>query len=124
MQFKIAVSFNVLSGSKEGLLCDSVQSKSILENAIINNDECTGFFCSGSHVSVSVVSINPQRSQSICIPSRFTMKITNKQFSIMKKINGTALVVDAVHSIKKEFNCTGHYKIMCKMLTEVKGKEL
>ena len=37
------VSFNVLSDNKEGLLCDSVQSESILENAIINNDECTGF---------------------------------------------------------------------------------
>ena len=37
------VSFNVLSDNKEGLLCDSVQSKSILENALINNDECTGF---------------------------------------------------------------------------------
>ena len=35
------VSFNVLSDNKEGLLCDSVQSKSILENGIIN-DECTG----------------------------------------------------------------------------------
>ena len=37
------VSFNVLSDNKEGLLCDSVQSKSILEDAIINNNECTGF---------------------------------------------------------------------------------
>ena len=37
------VSFNVPSDNKEGLLCDSVQSKSILEDAIINNSECTGF---------------------------------------------------------------------------------
>ena len=37
------VSFNVLSEHMEGPLFDSVQSKSILENAIINNDECTGF---------------------------------------------------------------------------------
>lgn len=39
------VSFNVFSDNKEGLLCYSLQSKSILENAIIkfNNSECTGF---------------------------------------------------------------------------------
>ena len=35
-------SFHVISDNKEGLLCDSVQSKSILENVKINNDECTG----------------------------------------------------------------------------------
>ena len=37
------VSFNVFSDNKEGLLCDSVQRKTILENAIINNTECKGF---------------------------------------------------------------------------------
>ena len=38
------VSFNVLfCDNKEGLLCDSLQSKSILENAVINNSESTGF---------------------------------------------------------------------------------
>ena len=37
------VSFNVFSDNKEGLLCDSLQSKSILENAVINNSDCTGF---------------------------------------------------------------------------------
>ena len=31
------VSFHVLSDNKEGLLCNSIQRKSILENAIINN---------------------------------------------------------------------------------------
>ena len=38
------ISFNVFSDNKEGLVCDSLQSKSILENAVINNSECTGFF--------------------------------------------------------------------------------
>ena len=33
------MSFDVFSDNKEGLLCDSLQSKSILKNAIINNSE-------------------------------------------------------------------------------------
>ena len=37
------VSFHVISDNKEELLCDSVQSKSILEIAIMSNDECAGF---------------------------------------------------------------------------------
>ena len=40
-------SFNVFSDNrhnKEGLLCDSLQSKSIIENTEINNSEYTGFF--------------------------------------------------------------------------------
>ena len=37
-------------------------------------------------VIVSVVSINPQKSQSICILSWFIMKITYKQFSTLKTL--------------------------------------
>ena len=57
--------FHVLSDNKEGLLCDSVRSKSILENAIINNDECTGFLMWLHCYCISNVSINPRTSQSI-----------------------------------------------------------
>ena len=37
----------------EGLLTDSLQSKSILENEIIHNSECTGFFISYSSYCIS-----------------------------------------------------------------------
>ena len=39
------------------------------------------------------------------------MKIMYKQFSILKKINGTASLVEAVSTIQKEYKSTGHYKI-------------
>ena len=43
------------------------------------------FWC-GSPVIASVGSINPQRSQGVCIPSWFIMKITKRQFSILRTL--------------------------------------
>ena len=51
------IRFNVFSDNKEGLLRDSLQSKSIPENAVINNSECTGFL------------MWLPSEKSICIPS-------------------------------------------------------
>ena len=39
------------------------------------------------------------------------MKITYKQFSILKTFNGTASLVVAVSSIQKDCKSTGHHKI-------------
>ena len=51
----------------EGLLTDSLQCKSILENEIIHNSECTGFW---HHFlcTATVVPLNPQKDQILCIP--------------------------------------------------------
>ena len=122
------VSFNVLSDNKEGPLCDSVQSKSILENAIINNDECTGFlmwlpcYCIG-------VSINLQRSPSICILSWFIMKITYKQFSILKTLMAQVHLLRQLALLKMNTSLQGItkynlYHVHVQMLTEVKEKNL
>ena len=71
--------------------------------------DAQGFWC-GFPITVSVVSIKPQRSQGICIPSWFIMKITNT-IQYTKYINGTASLVEAVSTIQKKCKSTGHYKI-------------
>ena len=104
------VSFNVLRGSKEGLLCDSVQSKSTLENAIINIDECTGFLMWLSCFCISCIYKPTKKSKYMY--SLLVYNENHKQtIQYTKNINGTALLVEAVHSIQKEYNSTGHYKI-------------
>ena len=61
---------------------------------------------------VSVVSINPQRSQTTCIPSWFILKKKHTQtIQYTRTINGAASLVEAISSIQKEFKSTGHYKI-------------
>ena len=88
------LSFNVFSDNKEGLLCNSLHRKSIFENAMINNTECTGFLMRLSCYCISCI-YNPQRRENICIPSWYTMKITYNQFSIL----GTQMV--QLHSLRQ-----------------------
>ena len=88
------LSFNVFSDNKEGLLCNSLHRKSIFENAMINNTECTGFLMWLSCYCINCI-YNPQRRENICIPSWYTMKITYNQFSIL----GTQMV--QLHSLRQ-----------------------
>ena len=87
-----------------------------------------GFLC-GSPVIVSVVSINPQRSQSICIPSWFIMVITNRQFSILKTLMAQLNLLRKLALYKRNTSLQGItkynlYHVHVQMLTEVKGKKL
>ena len=67
----------------EGLLTDSLQSKSVLENEIIHNSECTGLLISFPLYYISCT-LNPQKDQNICIPPCFIMKETYSLFSTLK----------------------------------------
>ena len=112
-------SFDVFSNNKEGLLCDLLQSKSILKNAIINNKEW------GFPVIVSVVSINPQRS----LPSWFVMKITYNQFTILKTWMVQLHLLRQLAVFKRNTNMLritkyNLYHVHVQMLAEVKGKKL
>ena len=67
----------------EGLLTDSLQSKSILENEIIHNSECTGFLISFSSYCISCTFKPTKRSKYTYSPC-FTIKETRPLFSTLK----------------------------------------
>ena len=69
-----------------------------------------GFLC-GFPAIVSVVSINPRRSQSHMYSLLVYKKNNTQTFQYTRTINGTASLVEAISSIQKEFKSTGHYKI-------------
>ena len=98
------VSFNVLSDS------DSVQSKSILEDAIINNNECTGFLMWLPCYCISCIYKPTKKSK-----YTYALLVYNENhiqtIQYTKNINGTASLVEAVSTIQKEYKSTGHYKI-------------
>ena len=91
------VSFHVLSDDKEGLLCDSIQRKSILENAIINSYECTRFLMWLPCYYISCIYKATKKSNYI-----YTLLVYSEnhkqtiQFS--KNINGTASLAEAVRN--------------------------
>ena len=89
------VSFHVLSDNKEGLLCDFIQRKSILENAIINNDECTGFLMWLPCYYISCIYKATKKSK-----CRYSLLVYNENhketIQSTKNINGTASLVEAV----------------------------
>ena len=112
------VSFNVLSDNMEGLLYDSRQSKSILENAIINNDDCTGFLMWLPCYSISCIYKPTKKSKYM-----YSILVYNENhiqtIQYTNNINGTASLVEAVSSTKYNL-----YHVHVQMLTEVKGKKL
>ena len=103
------ISFNFFSDNKEGLLCDSLQSKSILENAVINNSECTGFLMWLPCYCISCIYKPTKKSNYMYSLLVYIKKTQTIQYT--RTINGAASLVEAISSIQKEFKSTGHYKI-------------
>ena len=58
------VSLDLKSDCSEGILLDSVDSKSLLENLVRNNSECTGFLMWLS-VFYMTCTLNPQKGQNM-----------------------------------------------------------
>ena len=118
------VSFHVLNDNKQGLFRDSIQSKSIPENAIINSDECTGFLKWLPCYCMSCIYKATKKSKYMY--SLLVYNENHKQtIQCSKNINGTASLVEAVRNASLT---TGHYKIVsCScaklMLTEVEGNK-
>ena len=67
----------------EGLLTDSLQCKSILENEIIHNSECTGFLSSFS-LYCNSCTFKPTKRSNYMYPPYFIMKDTCLLFSTLK----------------------------------------
>ena len=82
----------------------------ILENAIINNDECTGFLMWLPCYCISCIYRPTKKSKYM-----YSLLVYNENhiqtIQYTKNINGTASLVEAVGTIQKEYKSTGHYKI-------------
>ena len=68
------VSLDLKSDYSEGILSDSVDSKSHLENLVRNNSECTGFLMWFSVFCMTCI-FKPTKGQNISIPSCSLMRV-------------------------------------------------
>ena len=68
----------------EGLLTDSLQSKSILENEIIHDSECTGFLISFSLYCISCTFKPTKRSEYMYSPLLYNERDMRPLFSTLK----------------------------------------
>ena len=96
--------------TEEGVLFESVQSKSVLQNIIQNNSECTGFLIWFASFCVRCISKSIQKSKyvySLLIYDESQM--TPIQYT--KKINGIACLVKAIRNVQKTYHSAEHYQI-------------
>ena len=112
----------------EGLLTDSLQSKSILENEIIHNSECTGFLISFSSYCISCTFKPTKRSKYMYSPLLYHKRDTSS-IQYTKTINGMASLVDAIRKILEKYNTLGRYRILfatcsCKVFDRKERKQL
>ena len=112
----------------EGLLTDSLQSKSILENEIIHNSECTGFLISFSSYCISCTFKPTKRSKHMYSPLLYNKRDTSS-IQYTKTINGMASLVDAIRKILEKYNTLGQYRILfgtcsCKVVDRKERKKL
>ena len=110
----------------EGLLTDSLQSKSILENEIIHNNECTGFLISSYSISCT---FKPTKiSKYMDFPLLYNERHTSP-IQYTNNINGMASLVDAIRKIPVKYNTLGQYRILfatcsCKVVDRKERKNL
>ena len=95
----------------EGLLTDSLQSKSILENEIIHNNECRGFLISFSSYCISCTFKPTKRSKYMYSPLLYNERHTSP-IQYIKNINGMASLVDAIRKILEKYSTVGQYRIL------------
>ena len=100
----------------EGLLTDSLQSKSMLENELILNSECTGFFISFSSYYNSCTFKPTKRSKYMYSPLLYYERHTSP-IQYTKNINGMVSLVDAIRKIPEKYNILRHYRILCATCT-------
>ena len=69
-------SLDLKSDCSEGILSDSVDSKSFLESLVRNNSECTGFLMWFSVFCMTCIFKHTKiRSKCMCVPSWYLMKV-------------------------------------------------
>jgi len=107
---KVEVILDLKSNVTEEVLFESVQSKSVLQNIIKNNSECTGFLIWFASFCVSCISKSIQKSKyvySLLVYDESQM--TPIQYT--KNINGIACLVKAIRNAQKTYHSAEHYQI-------------
>jgi len=106
----VEIILDLKSDTIEGVLFESVQSKSVLQNIIKNNSECTGFLIWFASFCVSCISKSIQKSKyvySLLVYDESQM--TPIQYT--KNINGIACIVKAIRNVQKTYHSAEHYQI-------------
>ena len=104
------VSLDLKSDYSEGILSDSVDSKSLLENLVRNNSECTGFLMWFSVFCTTCIFKPTKRSKYVYS----LLVFTESQLPLIeytKTVNSTASLVAAISNIQKLHNTGGYNKI-------------
>jgi len=99
----VEVILDLKSDIIERVFFESVQSKSVLQNIIKNNSECTGFLIWFASFCVSCISKSIQKTKyvySVLIYDESQM--TPIQYT--KNINGIACLVKAIRNVKKNIS--------------------
>ena len=111
----------------EGLLTDSLQSKSVLENEIIHDSECAGLLISFPSYCISCTFKPTKRSKYMHFPLLYNERdIFPIQYT--KNIAGMASLVDAIRKILEKYNTLGQYRILfatcsCKVIDRKESKK-
>ena len=109
------VSLDLLTDSFQGVLSDSIQSKSILPDFITNNSKLTGFLMWFSGHCISCIFKSTKKSKYLYSLLNFNeSQIPPIQYS--KNIIGAACLVEAIGSIQKQYQSAEHYKIYTTLL--------
>ena len=101
------VRLDLKSDYSEGILSDSVDGKSLLENV---NGECTGFLMWFSVFCMTCIFTPTKRSKYV-----YSLLLFNESqlplIEYTKTVNSTASLVAAISNIQKLHNAGGYYKI-------------
>ena len=115
------VRLDLKSDYSEGILSDSVDGKSLLENV---NSECTGFLMWFSVFCMTCIFKPTKRSKYV-----YSLLLFNESqlplIEYTKTVNNTASLVVAISNIKKLHNAGGYYKIQfitCSAKTVVRAE--
>ena len=104
------VSLDLKSDYSERILSDSVDSKSLFENLVRNNSECTGFLMWFSVFCMTCIFKPTKRSKYV-----YSLLLFNESqqplIEYTKTVNSTASLVVAISNIQKLHNAVGYYKI-------------
>ena len=104
------VRLDLKSDYSEGILCDSVDGKSLLENVVRNNSQCTGFLMWFSVFCMTCIFTPTKRSKYV-----YSLLLFNESqlplIEYTKTVNSTASLVAAISNIQKLHDAEGYYKI-------------
>ena len=117
----VEVNFDLRSDIIEGVLFESVLSKSVLQNIIKEYSECTGFLIWFASFCVSCISKSIQKSKYIYSLLVYDeSQMTPTQYT--KNINGIACLVKAIRNVQKSITKYSLCHVPPNLLTRMNEK--